>query len=635
MKKTLLATAIASIFVLFACVPEGKVSKDNPSVANNNANQSNISTSLAKQNQTSLNQLYEQATQLLFQQRAFSATMFGLSNREAGQYINDKIEVFSPKKEARLREALLSISNKISQFKSQDLDAVNQTNQQVMASLTRYFAGDAHFNIGYIDTWMGLSPFIVNQINGPLVDIPRIMQNDQAITNKSQALDYIARLGQFDRLISSIVEKQSFDAKQGWVPSKVTLEGAIHYLKGFTSASPEDHALVTVFIDKINNISSLSVTEKQLLSKQVINKVKMVVYPAYKSVTESSEALLAEARTESGIWAQPNGEAYYQDAIKQLGDSALTADEIHQLGLQEVTRISAEMDSILNEQGYQKGSVGQRMVKLTDEKRFLYEDSKAGRAELLNDINGYIAEITTKMSPVFKTAPSYKVEVRAFPEEVQDGSPGGMYTPPAIDGSKPGIYWINLRDMKANPRFGLKTLTYHEASPGHHWQAALNMDQTSMPFLRRIAPYNAYAEGWALYSEQVAFELGLYENDPFGNLGRLQAELFRAVRLVVDTGLHHKKWTREQAISYMSEQTGTAKSDVIAEIERYMAWPGQALGYKLGMLKILSLREKAKARLGEQFDLSEFHDVVLLGGSVPMTVLEKNIDQWLNDKGIL
>jgi uncharacterized protein (DUF885 family) len=207
-----------------------------------------------------------------------------------------------------------------------------------------------------------------------------------------------------------------------------------------------------------------------------------------------------------------------------------------------------------------------------------------------------------------------------------------MYTPPAIDGSKPGIYWINLRDMKANPRFGLKTLTYHEASPGHHWQAALNMDQTSMPFLRRIAPYNAYAEGWALYSEQVAYELGMYENDAFGNLGRLQAELFRAVRLVVDTGLHQKRWTREQAISYMSDQTGTAESDVIAEIERYMAWPGQALGYKLGMLKILSLREKSKERLGKRFDLSEFHDVVLLGGAIPMEILEHNIEQWLEKK---
>ncbi|MFB1015097.1 MAG: DUF885 domain-containing protein, partial [Alteromonadaceae bacterium] len=245
---------------------------------------------------------------------------------------------------------------------------------------------------------------------------------------------------------------------------------------------------------------------------------------------------------------------------------------------------------------------------------------------------GYINEITEKMTPVFKTTPSYQVEVRAYPVEIQEGSPGGEYTSPSVDGSKPGVYWINLRDMKANPKFGLKTLTYHEANPGHHWQIALNMEQAELPFLRRIAPYNAYAEGWALYSEQVAEELGMYENDPFGNLGRLQAEMFIAVRLVVDTGLHHKRWSRAQAISYMAEKTGSAQSDVIAEIERYMAWPGQALGYKLGMLKILSLRESAQKALLEKFDLSAFHDVVLLGGAVPMSVLEHKVNQWITQQ---
>lgn len=632
MKKTLLASAITSIFLVSACVPDGKVSDSNDSVVTTNAKEVQVETALAKQSKASLNLLYQQATQQLFQQRAFSATMFGMSNREAGKYINDKVEIFTPNNEARLRRTLLALSTEIANYKNADKSATGQTNQKVMASLTRYFAGSPDFPIGFIDSWMGLSPFIVNQINGPLIDIPRIMQNDQAITNESQALDYIARLGQFDRVVSSIIEKQKFDAKQNWLPPAVTLTGAIRYLNGFTRAEPENHALVTAFTDKVNAISTLSTSEKALLIKQATNKMRTIVYPAYQLVIESTELLLTKARSESGIWAQPNGEAYYQDSIKQLGDSALTATQIHQLGLDEVARISAEMNKILQEQGYTDGSVGQRMVALTDEPRFLYEDSKSGRAELLNDINGYIDEMTTKMAPVFKTTPSYQVEVRAFPEEVQDGSPGGMYTPPAIDGSKPGIYWINLRDMKANPKFGLKTLTYHEASPGHHWQAALNMDQTSMPFLRRIAPYNAYAEGWALYSEQVAFELGLYDDDSFGNLGRLQAELFRAVRLVVDTGLHQKRWTREQAISYMSEQTGTAESDVIAEIERYMAWPGQALGYKLGMLKILSLRKHAKTKLGDNFDLSEFHDVVLLGGAVPMAVLEHNINQWLEHK---
>jgi uncharacterized protein (DUF885 family) len=625
LKNSLLASAIIAALGLSAC--------SNDAVEN-----TSTVTKTAKENKQELNaeqqltSLYHQAKQSLFKQRTLSATMYGLSEEDVGQVVNSQMEDYEPKSEKLLRAELLSLSNKIAGIKLNNSDITTKNNQQVMAGLTRYFAGDANFSIGYIDVWMGLSPFIVNQINGPLIDIPRVMQNDQPITTKQEALDYIARLEQFDKLASSIIAKQAADAAQNWLPPKVTLQGAVKYLNGFTSVSPEHHSFVSVFREKLEKVESLNQGEKQVLTEQVIAKVSEVVYPAFQSVEMASKNLLVKSRLESGIWAQPNGSAYYQDAIKQLGDSELTPTNIHQIGLDEVARISSAMDSILQNQGYQEGTVGERMVALNEEPRFLYEDSKAGREELLNDINGYIAEVTTKMAPVFRTTPSYQVQVKAFPVEIQDGAPGGQYTSPAVDGSKPGIYWINLRDMKANPKFGLKTLTYHEANPGHHWQIALNLDQAELPFLRRIAPYNAYTEGWALYSEQVAYELGMYENDPFGNLGRLQAELFRAVRLVVDTGLHDKRWTREQAINYMAKETGTAESDVIAEIERYMAWPGQALGYKLGMLKILSLREQAKQRLGDKFDLAEFHDVVLLNGAVPMAVLSRNINHWLDSK---
>ncbi|WP_026301376.1 DUF885 domain-containing protein [Colwellia piezophila] len=628
LKNSLLASAIVAALGLSACDNKGNT------VAVNDTSPTQKSTERTSIHdaEQELIALYLQAKQSLFKQRALSATMYGLTEQDVGHVVSDKMELFSPANEKQLRAELLSISNKIANIKLDGADITTKNNQQVMAGLTRYFAGEPNFNIGYIDTWMGLSPFMVNQINGPLIDIPRIMQNDQPITNEQEALAYIARLGQFDKLAASIIEKQAFDAAQNWLPPTVTLQGAIKYLKGFTQVAAEQHSFVKVFSDKIAKIAALDAKQKQILVEQVITQVSEVVYPAFKSVAKASERLLPKSRSESGIWAQPKGSAYYKDAIKQLGDSELTPSQIHQIGLDEVARISLVMNKILQEQGYKDGTVGERMVALNEEPRFLYEDSKAGREELLSDINGYITDMTIKMAPVFKTTPSYQVEVKAFPVEVQEGAPGGQYTSPAVDGSKPGIYWINLRDMKANPKFGLKTLTYHEANPGHHWQIALNLDQAELPFLRRIAPYNAYTEGWALYSEQVAYELGMYENDPFGNLGRLQAELFRAVRLVVDTGLHDKRWTREQAISYMAEQTGTAESDVIAEIERYMAWPGQALGYKLGMLKILSLRAQAQQRLGDNFDLAEFHDVVLLNGAVPMAVLSRNVNYWLDSK---
>ena len=628
MKIKLLCSAISLALTLTACDSNDKLNKplvepsETVKAAETNKNDE----------QTQLNVWYRKATETLFKQRAFTATNFGLAPSEVGGYYADKAEDYTTKNEQELRKELRVISQEIASFPLQSNNQIDKDNQKVMASITRYYAGHSDFNIGYIDTWMGLSPFIVNQINGPLIGIPRSLQNDHQINNEKDALDYIARLAQFDQLISSIEQKFLSDVDQNWIPSKVTLKGALRYLTGFISAKPKAHSLVVAFSEKLDKVESLTTEQKHKLIALATDKVANVVYPAYQSITKITEQVLIKARDESGIWAQPNGDAYYQDAIRMLGDSDLTADQIHQLGLSEVKRIDAEMNTILVREGYKEGSVGQRMVSLNEEERFLYPDSDEGRVQIISDINGYISDVTAKMTPVFKTTPSYKVEVRAYPVEIQDGSPGGEYTSPSVDGSKPGVYWINLRDMKANPKFGLKTLTYHEANPGHHWQIALNMDQAQLPFLRRIAPYNAYTEGWALYSEKVAQELGMYENDAFGDLGRLQAEMFRAVRLVVDTGLHQKRWTREQAISYMAEQTGSAESDVVAEIERYMVWPGQALGYKLGMLKILALREHAKNVLADKFDLSAFHDVVLLGGAVPMTVLERNVNQWITEQ---
>jgi len=634
MKRSLISCAIIASLLLSACNNDNKeVSAENQTAtaAASSSMASAPAHSNSQNNQVTQNitELYKEATKILFKHRALSATAYGLSAEEVGVEYAQTLDNFSPASEAKLRAELVAITQKISDFSLSKDNLDESDNQQVMSSITRYYSGHPEFTVGYIDVWMGLSPFIVNQINGPLIDIPSSMQNDQPITTEQEALDYIARLAKFDQLVASITEKLAFDSKQNWIPPQSTVSGAVRYLEGFTKVAANEHVLVSNFVNKVNKIESISTEKKQQLIAQVTDTVSTVVYPAYQAIAKTTTALLSHARSEDGIWAQPNGEVYYQEAIRQLGDSDLSADDIHQLGLAEVTRITAEMDAILRSEGYKNGTVGERMALINEEPRFLYADSDKGRAELLADLNRYIADINAKMTPYFKTAPSYQVEVRSFPVEIQDGAAGGQYSPPSLDGSKPGIYWINLRDMKANPKFGLKTLTYHEANPGHHWQVALNMDQASLPFLRRIAPYNAYVEGWALYSEKVAQELGMYENDPFGDLGRLQAEIFRAVRLVVDTGMHHKRWTREQAIAYMSEKTGTAESDVVAEIERYISWPGQALGYKLGMLKILSLRDYAQTQLGDKFDLSDFHDVVLLGGAVPMTVLERSVKQWV------
>lgn len=573
--------------------------------------------------------VFAQATTALFKARAMNASMYGISTEMAGGYYQDKLPDFSPESEAALREELRTYTEALHKLKADSIQG--EENRKVVANLTRYYSGEPSFDIGYIDLWMGHTPFIVSQINGPAIDVPNLLQNNHPIKTEQNAKDYLARLEQFGGLINSVNDKVKADAEQGWVPPKVIIKGALNFLNGFVKAEPEQHALVSNLRDKLESLK-LPAEQKQAMVSDAINLTKTTVYPAYKTLAMTMEGLLEKAPEESGIWVQPNGDAFYRDAVRQLGDTDLTPEEVHQIGLGEVERITAEMDTILKSEGYEEGSVGERMAALNEEDRFIYEDSDEGRQELLNYLNAKLDEINQVMPTQFATIPPYDVEIRRIPIERQDGAPGGQYTPPPMDGSEPGIYWINLRDMKANAKFDLKTLTYHEANPGHHWQIALNMAQESLPMLRRIAPYNAYVEGWALYSELVAWEMDMYKDDPYGDLGRLKAELFRAVRLVVDTGLHHKKWSREEAIEYMESTTGTAHSDVVSEIERYMAWPGQALGYKLGMLNIVKQRAKAKEELGETFDIKEFHDLVLLGGAVPMSVLNEKIASWIESK---
>ena len=579
-----------------------------------------------KQSTENSNSPYDMSTTVLFKARPSAATLLGIEPSLAGGTYNHRLEDFSPAAEANMRQSLRSISQQLANRQTLAYDE----NNEVMKNLTRYFAGSEDFPIGYIDTWMGLSPFIINQINGPLIDVPNAMITNQQINNITDANDYIKRLDHFDLFVDNILAKASADADGNWIPPLVIVNKSISAMRGFIQPASDKHPFVTSFSDKLANIDAMDPAQKAQLQQRVKKLVANKVYPSYQRVIRQLEDMSMSATEESGIWAQPNGVAYYQDAVKMLGDTDLTPQQIHQLGLDEVDRISKQMDKILRAQGLTTGSVGQRMTSINDDPRFLYEDSDQGREDLINDLNAYIQEISAHMDELFASRPKYAVEVRKFPKSREESAPGGMYTNPPLDGSQPGIYWINLRDIKANPKFDLKTLTYHEAIPGHHWQVALNLEQSNLPMLRRIAPYNAYVEGWALYAEKVAAEMGMYKNDPFGDLGRLKAELFRAVRLVVDTGLHYKKWSREKAIKYMAETTGTVESDVVAEIERYMVWPAQALGYKLGMINILRLRANARKQLGDSFDIKSFHDLVLLGGAVPMEVLNHRVEQWLS-----
>lgn len=555
-----------------------------------------------------------------------------LPEDEVGGAYNHRITDYSPAGFAEVRRIASEAAAALDAVPRDGLGTRERTDLDVVTHIFRYYGGAPGIDYGLIDGYFGHVPYAVSQISGPHVDIPKLMQTQQRLASRLDADAWLARLAAIGPAFDGVIAKIEADRALGVVPPRILIEKALKPVEAFIAPPAGENVLVTAFAERLGKVDSVTKADRTVLAAQAKNMVEEAVYPAYAKLSATLEALLPEAPEDAGIWAQPGGDAFYRHAVAYMGDTDMTPDEVHEVGLAEVARIAAEMDAILRAQGHEEGSVGERMVVLAEDPEQLFADSDEGRAALLDLLRAQVAEIDALVPDWFATVPPQKLEIRRIPVFSQDGEAGGFYTSPSLDGARPGIYWINLRDMKAWPRWSLATLSYHEAVPGHHFQSAINLMQGDLPLLRRIGPFNAYAEGWGLYSERLAFEMGLYEDDPLGNLGRLQDELFRAVRLVVDTGLHARRWSREQAIDYMHAVTGADMSEVVPEIERYMAWPGQALGYKLGMLKILELREQSRAALGDGFDIREFHDVVLLGGAVPMPVLEDAVGRWVAEK---
>ncbi|WP_022944714.1 DUF885 domain-containing protein [Pseudoalteromonas ruthenica] len=570
----------------------------------------------------------EQYTKTFISHQSALATSLKLPEQSYGDY-NRQLPDYSVAGMQQLQKDMRHAGEQLAALQHPDLTADELLHLRVNEVIARYYAGDEDFAAGYIDTWGGHLPYVVNQLSGPLIDLPNLLKDQHEVSDIEDADNYLARLSGFAEVIAQVREKLKADAKLGVILPKPLFANTLGYLTNFTAVQPSEHPLVASFANKLSAIDGLDERQRQDYINTAETLVRTEIYPGFTGVSKDMAALEEHAPTDVGIWAQPNGDAFYQHEITYLGDSTLTAEQIHQLGLDEVARITERMDEILKANGYSEGSVGKRMQQLNNEPRFLYEDSDAGRAELLTFLRGEISKIVAKAPQYFSTLPPQKVEVRRIPVAVEAGSAGGYYNGPSLDGSRPGVFFINLKDMKAVPSFGMKTLTYHEAVPGHHFQIALNMLQQDIGLMRQNASFNAYVEGWALYSELVAYEMGMYQDDPFGDLGRLQAEVYRAARLVVDTGLHYKKWTRQQAIDYFAEATGTAMSDVVSAIDRYIAWPGQALGYKLGMIKLVELRDKARTALGDKFDIKAFHDVILTPGARPMAIVEQDIDAWI------
>ncbi|MBE9549679.1 MAG: DUF885 domain-containing protein [Proteobacteria bacterium] len=474
----------------------------------------------------------------------------------------------------------------------------------------------------------------VNQLYGVQNELPLFMATQHQITSLREAEDYIARLNNFEWKFSGLVESLRLRETKGIIPQKFVVKKVLKEMQGFIGKPAEDNILYTAFVEKVDKLDDLATDVRESLRLRAATAIQRSVYPAYQQLIHYFRSLKPKATTNNGVWALPDGAGFYAYMVRHHTTTTMTPAQIHKLGRAEVTRIEAEMDLILCAHELCEGDIGERMQVLGKDPRYLHQAGETTNAQVLQDYQDIIDEITRHLPDWFGTLPKASVIVKRTPEFKQETAPIGGYYPPPLDGSRPGIFFANLRDLSAIPKWSMRTLAYHEAIPGHHMQIAMAHELEDLPMFRSFLGFTAFQEGWALYTEQLAWEMGLLE-DPLDNLGRLQMEMFRAVRLVVDTGIHSKRWSRERAIRFMSDKTGLPKNDVIAEIERYFVQPGQALAYKVGMLKILELRQRAQDELGDKFDIRSFHDAVLTHGQLPLILLEQEINQYIdNNKGL-
>ena len=468
-----------------------------------------------------------------------------------------------------------------------------------------------------------------NQISGNHLNLVEFMTDTHPIRNGREAEDYIERVKMFDDALKANLIWLEEQKKLGIFAPRFVFDHVIGQLRELIGYEDSENPLMQIFIKKISEID-ISEAEKNILLQDLSTTIETEVKLGFKLILEFMLENYENANLHHGVWSLPEGDDFYNLRLKSYTTTDYSAEEIHQIGLEEVARIGNRMKEIFVELGYEVNKpIGEMMNDLNEDPRFLYEDTPDRKEIVIRDYNQMVKEAEQDVRPYFEEFPKSPVEVRAVPEYSEKTAAGGYYQSPSLDGSRPGVFYANLYDIKQTPKFGMRTLTFHEAVPGHHFQIALNLENEDLTLYRRLGyRTSAFTEGWALYSEQLAVEVGMTK-DLYDELGVLQSEMFRANRLVVDTGLHYKKWTRERAMEYMKKTTGMSDTEVRVEIERYIVWPAQATSYKMGMLKILELRDRAINKMGDKFDLKKFHSLVLNQGIVPLFILEDLIDEWI------
>jgi uncharacterized protein (DUF885 family) len=469
-----------------------------------------------------------------------------------------------------------------------------------------------------VGSWRN-TPYVVIQNVGAYLDLPRFLDSDHPINDAADAEAYLARLQSYGKQLDGELGRMQAARGQGLVPPAFLIDKALSQIRMSAKSAREGGSLVESIERRTKAIpGSWGERARAIAAKEIA--------PALDRQIAELEAQRAVAKDDAGMWARPNGDEFYRWALKASTTTNMTPDEVHAMGQAELEQLHARMDTILKAAGYTKGTVGERMKALAKDPRYQFAEGDKGRAEILAFIQERLTWIRAQLPRAFNTLVNPNMEVKRLPPEEEPGAPTAYGGAGSIDGKIPGKYWINLRTTELHSKYSLADLTFHESIPGHILQGEYTHQ---MPLIRQLLAFNAYSEGWALYAQQLADELGAYASDPIGQVGYLQALAFRACRLVVDTGIHAKRWTREQGVRFFVEVNGSNPMEVASEVDRYCSWPGQACGYKVGHSEINRQRERAKTALGAKYDLKAFDDTVVLGGNVPLDVLAKNVDQYI------
>ena len=473
-----------------------------------------------------------------------------------------------------------------------------------------------------------------NQMHGLQSGVPADLISLHKVDNISDAQDYISRLRRSQTLFKHVLIGLEKRRAKGIIPPEFVFPHVLRDCRNVISNEPFENTgipstLLEDFTKKVNALDLKSRERERLLiqAKQALLKH---VKPAYEDIIAYIKELQKEASPTDGVWDFPDGESFYNARLAAITTTDLTAEEIHNIGLQEVDRIHAEMRNIMQQVGFE-GALQEFFVYVNNDDSQFYADSDQGRAEYVAEATRIVDAMRAELDQLFITKPKAEIVVKAVEAFREESAGKAFYQSPALDGSRPGTYYVNTYDMKAIPKYQMEALAFHEGIPGHHMQIAISQELQDIPMFRKFGWYTAYGEGWALYSEYIPKEMGFY-TDPYSDFGRLAMELWRACRLVVDTGIHAKKWTREQGIDYYVQNTPNVEADAVKMVERHIVMAGQATGYKIGMLKILELREKARDKLGKAFDIREYHDIVLTNGRLPLNILEDQIDKWIASK---